>query len=77
MSYEISKKAKRRYPHGTRYRCAQDDIEYTLNVDVRDVYKIYGLSENVDAGVGRGYLKYNNKWAEIISTPNNNTQEIW
>lgn len=56
--------AKRRYPVGTEYNCARDGH---INTAERDPEIIDTVDGDIDVGVG--YIRYNGKWAKIVSTP--------
>ena len=61
---QLLEEAKRKYPIGTRYKCALTDSEYTVE---KPNFSIYN-SNTIHTEYGRGTLYYNGKWAEIIST---------
>lgn len=65
---ELIEEAKRRFPVGTKYKCAESGAEYILNIN-KNTYHVYD-SDNIDAGDNMGYLYYYGKWAEIISYGN-------
>ena len=65
---ELSEEARRRYPIGTVYKCASSKTQYKLIICAHN-YLYYGLTNNIDAGFGIGYLYYNGKWAEIVFSP--------
>lgn len=60
----LLKEAKRRYPVGTEYNCACDGH---VNTAERDPEIIDPEDGDIDVGVG--YVRYNGKWATIVSTP--------
>lgn len=65
---DLLAEAKKRYPIGTKYRCAKG-ICSVSKVESEDKIKFCQLSgKDIDI-IGRGYLYTNGKWAEIISTP--------
>lgn len=61
----LIEKAKKDYPVGTRYKGANDGLEYTVEENIRNMYDIY-LSGNIDAGPNKDSFYYRNKWAEIV-----------
>lgn len=60
----LLEEAKRHYPVGTEYNCARDGH---INTAERDPEIIDTVDGDIDVGVG--YVRYNGKWATIVSTP--------
>ena len=68
----ILDEAKRRYPPGTKYRCARGDRTATDTIKHGDVLKWYGKTsfEEIDA-LGRDFVYSKGRWAEILEEPEN------
>ncbi len=65
--YQIQEECKKRYPIGTKYKCAKNKNEYVLE----STHSNYEVIDKVaiDAGYRLGWLYYEGNYAEIISTP--------
>ncbi len=69
---ELCEEAKKRYPVGTKYKDAQTQQEYTVEIPTDSIYTWFdsrGEHSGVNAGFCKGYFYYKNKWAEVISSP--------
>lgn len=70
---ELLAEAKRRYPVGTKYKCANGihtpGNEECFEITHGDELRFFeGSRQKIDA-IGRGFVYYVGKWAEIISEP--------
>lgn len=78
---ELLKEVKERYPIGTAYICAQQGISNRHDkcvIDLEFYQKIrynYSGNGNIDAS-HYGFIRHNDKWAEILDTPNNNNEDL-
>jgi len=55
------------YPHNTTYRTG-NNICCVNTLQRKNIYTITN-QDNVDAGMGAGYFRYNGEWSEIVSRP--------
>jgi hypothetical protein len=65
---DLLEQAKKKYPVGTKYKCPRGTGNYPhiFEVESSDEIKLYvSNSKDIDI-VGKGFLHYNNQWAEII-----------
>lgn len=64
---DLLKEAKRRYPVGTKYKCANGStVKDISTVEASDTIRYFNIiSDNIDI-MYKGYLYYNGRWAEIV-----------
>ncbi len=64
---EIQAECKKRFPIGCKFRCASTDNKNTLE-QTSSTYNILGI-DAIDAGILKGFLYYEGKYAELIEAP--------
>lgn len=68
---EIQEECRRRYVVGTVYKSAAlDSTIHTVEEDTTNIFRIVHF-DSIDAGFEKGYFYCNEKFAEIISHPDN------
>lgn len=67
---DLLEQAKLKYPVGTKYKCPENvgSSPHIYEVKEGDIIKYWDSSNNSIDIIGKGYLYYCGKWAEIIST---------
>ena len=70
---ELLKEAKRRYPVGTKYKCANGIsapyAEECFEITHGDELKFFDDSKQKIDAIGRGFVYCNGNWAEMVSGP--------
>lgn len=65
----LIEEAKRRYPIGTKYICAHPGVVKNEFIVGKQIFTLIDSPKgSIDAGVLKGWLKYGDKWAEIITS---------